>query len=147
MESNKPKVLVLGGVGFIGRNFVQYLVDNKLTSFIRVVDKVLPPTAFLGKQHQAALEAENVEFKQGNLTSPASIEKMFTVDGGFNIVFNLAAETKYSQTDEVYKEKVLDLSVKCATEAKKHNVDRFVEVSTAQVYEAKKKTKCRRFNY
>jgi len=139
MESNKPKVLVLGGVGFIGRNFVQYLVDNKLASFVRVVDKVLPPTAFLGKQHQAALEAENVEFKQGNLTSPASIEKMFTIDGGFNLVFNLAAETKYSQTDEVYKEKVLDLYVKCATEAKKHNVDRFVEVSTAQVYEAKKK--------
>jgi len=140
MESGKPKVLVLGGIGFIGRNFVQYLVDNRLASFIRVVDKVLPPTAFLGKQHQAALEAEGVEFKQGNLTSAASIEKMFTLgDGKFDLVFNLAAETKYSQTDEVYKEKVLELSVKCATEAAKQGVERFVEVSTAQIYEAKKK--------
>jgi len=133
--------LILGGIGFIGRNFVKYLVDNKLASYIRVVDKVLPPTAFLGKAHQEALESENVEFKQGNLTSPPSIERMYTIDGGakFNIVFNLAAETKYSQTDEVYKEKVLDLSVKCATEAVKQGVDRFVEVSTAQVYEPKKK--------
>jgi nucleoside-diphosphate-sugar epimerase len=140
MEEGKPKVLVLGGVGFIGRNFVQYLVENKLASFIRVVDKVLPPTAFLGKQHQAALEAEGVEFKQGNLTSTASIEKMFTLsDGKFDFVFNLAAETKYSQTDEVYKEKVLDLSVKCATEAAKQGVERFIEMSTAQVYDAKKK--------
>jgi len=141
MESHKPKVLVLGGVGFIGRNFVQYMVENRLASFIRVVDKVLPPTAFLGKQHQAALEAEGVEFKQGNLTSTASIEKMFTLnDGKFDLVFNLATETKYSQTDEVYKEKILDLSVKCATEAAKQGVERFVEVSTAQIYEAKKKS-------
>jgi len=137
----KPKVLILGGVGFIGRNFVKYLVDNNLASYIRVVDKVLPPTAFLGKVHQDAFESSNVEFKQGNLTSPASIEKMFTLDGGghFNYVFNLAAETKYSQTDEVYKEKVLDLSVKCATEAVKQGVDRFVEVSTGQIFEAGKK--------
>jgi len=133
-------VLVLGGVGFIGRNFVKYLVDNRLASYIRVVDKVLPPTAFLGKQHQAAFDDSIVEFKQGNLTSAASIEKIFTVDGGkFNLVFNLAAETKYSQTDEVYKEKVLDLSVKCATEAVKQGVDRFIEVSTGQIFEAKKK--------
>jgi len=128
-------------VGFIGRNFVKYLVDNRLASFIRVVDKVLPPTAFLGKIHHEAFEASNVEYKQGNLTSPASIERMFTIDGGakFNYVFNLAAETKYSQTEEVYKEKVLELSVKCATEAVRQGVDRFVEVSTAQIFDAKKK--------
>jgi len=65
----KPKVLVLGGVGFIGRNFVKYLVDNKLASYIRVVDKVLPQTAFLGAQHQEAFAAEIVEFQQGNLTN------------------------------------------------------------------------------
>jgi len=55
------------------------------------------------------------------------------------LVFNFAAETKYGQTEAVYAEKVLDLSVKCATEAAKQKVDRFVEVSTAQVYEAGKK--------
>jgi len=27
---SKPNVLVLGGLGFIGRNFVEYLVDNNL---------------------------------------------------------------------------------------------------------------------
>lgn len=32
----------------------------------------------------------------------ASIAKIFTLEGGkFNIVFNLAAETKYGQTDAV----------------------------------------------
>lgn len=35
---------------------------------------------------------------------------------------------------KVYKNGVLDLSVKVANEAAKHHVRRFVEVSTAQVY-------------
>ncbi len=69
---DKPKVLVLGGVGFVGRNFVKYLVDNDLASYIRVVDKVLPPTAFLGKPHQAAFDDSRVEFMQGNLTNPST---------------------------------------------------------------------------
>ena len=46
---------------------------------------------------------EQVEFKQANLANPASAEKAFLCDGGdtFDIVFNLAAETKYSQSEEV----------------------------------------------
>lgn len=137
---DKPKVLVLGGVGFVGRNFVKYLVDNDLASYIRVVDKVLPPTAFLGKPHQAAFDDSRVEFMQGNLTNPTSIAKCFTVEGSkFNLVFNLACETKYSQTVEVYREKILDLKKKLAAEAVKQGVERFIDVSTAQIYEAGKK--------
>jgi nucleoside-diphosphate-sugar epimerase len=136
---DKPNVLVLGGVGFIGRNFVKYLVDNNLANKIRAVDKVMPETGFLGKIHKDAFAADNVEYKQGNLTSPASIAKCFDLDDGkFDLVFNCAAETKYSQTEEVYKEKILQLSIRCATEAAKRDVTRYVELSTAQVYEAKK---------
>lgn len=137
---SNPNVLVLGGVGFIGRNFVKYLVDNKVAGKIRVVDKVLPSIAFLGPDHQEAFNHPSVEFMQGNLTSAESVAKVFTLpEGKFNLVFNLAAETKYGQTEAVYAEKVLDLSVKVGTEAAKRGVDKFIEVSTAQVYEAGKK--------
>jgi len=135
----KPSVLVVGGVGFVCRNFVKYLVDNDLCSYIRVVDKVLVPTAFLGADHQKAFDSKIVEFKQGNLTREDSIEKCFALDKGkFKYVFLLAAETKYSQTDEVYKEKILDLAVLCSKAAAKHGVERLVYTSTAQVYEPKK---------
>lgn len=115
------------------------MVDNKLAKFIRVADKVLPQTAFLGDAHAKAMEAPGVEYKQANLNSAASIAKIFTVDGGFQYVFNLACETKYGQTPEVYKEKVLDVATKCLAEAKKSGVKRWIEMSTAQVYAAGKK--------
>lgn len=133
-------VLILGGVGFIGRNLVCYLVENNLASKIWVVDKVLPETAYLSKRCQAAFE--KVEFMQGNLVNPASIEKAFGLDGNepWDVVFNLAAETKYGQTEAVYEEKVYVLSVNCAKEAAKRKVKVFVEASTGQVYDGDKKT-------
>ncbi|KAJ3310706.1 hypothetical protein HDU76_003310 [Blyttiomyces sp. JEL0837] len=138
---SKPKVLVLGGVGFIGRNFVTYLVDNDLASKIRVSDKALPATAYLSPTHKKAFDDPRVEFKQANLVNAATVEKVFTLDDGsqFDYVFNLAAETRYGQTEEVYEEKVYTLSVTVAKEAAKRGVKSFVEFSTAQVYEADKK--------
>ena len=134
------KVLVLGGVGFIGRNLVTYLVKNNLADYIRVCDKVLPATAFLGSPHDEAFKDSKVEFKQCNLTSKAGVEKAFHLDDGkFKYVFNCAAETKFGQTDEVYKEKVFDLSVMLGKAAAEHGCEKYVEVSTAQVYEADKK--------
>jgi len=130
----KPRVLVLGGCGVVGRNLVHYLVQNDLCTYIRVVDKVLPGTAYLSAAHKASFESPNVEYMQGNLVNDASIAKIYTSDSPFDVVFNLAAETKYGQVVSVYKEKVLDLAVKCANEAVKRGVGRFVEVSTAQVY-------------
>lgn len=138
---SKPRVLVLGGVGFIGRNVVAHLVANDIASAIRVADKVLPATAFLGSPHKEAFEnTELVEFKQCNLNSTAGVDKAFALDEGvFDWVINCAAETKYGQTDEVYKEKVLDLSVKVATKAAELGVPKFIELSTAQVYSHGKK--------
>ncbi|KAF8915626.1 hypothetical protein BGZ58_005436, partial [Dissophora ornata] len=98
--SPQPTVLVLGGVGFIGRNFVAYLVENNLAAEIRVIDKVLPQTAYLNKRFQAAFD--KVEFMQGNLSNAAAVEKCFTrADGSsFDYVINFAAETKFSQPEE-----------------------------------------------
>ena len=44
-----------------------------------------------------------MEFKQANLANVTSVEKAFRCEGGetFDLVFNLAAETKYSQSEEV----------------------------------------------
>jgi len=93
----------------------------------------------LSKTFSAAFE--QVEFVQANLVNPETVTRVFTEDGNFNIVINLAAETKLSLEPGAYKEGIVDLSVRCATEAAKHKVERFIEVSTAQVYEASSKPK------
>ncbi|RUS33798.1 hypothetical protein BC938DRAFT_483812 [Jimgerdemannia flammicorona] len=97
-----PAILVLGGVGFIGRNFVAYVVENNLADTVRVVDKVLPQTAYFSERSKKTFE--KVEFMQGNLINPDSIEKCYTRADGeqFDYVFNFAGETKYSQTEELY---------------------------------------------
>jgi len=140
MADNKPSVLILGGAGFIGRNLVEYLADNNLVSHIRVADKVLPDLAGLSQKQTQIYKSDLVDFIQANLAREAMVNKVF--DQGslkFDFVFNLAGETKYSQTELVYKENIIDVSTTCAKGAAKRGVRRFIEVSTAQIYEGGKK--------
>jgi len=137
-----PNVLILGGLGFVGRNLVEYLVDHNLVGKIRVADKVLPDLAGLTEKQMKLFKGETsvVDFKQANLAREAMVTKVFETDYKIDYVFNLAGETKYSQTEEVYKENIIDVSVTCGKAAAKVGVRRFIEVSTSQVYSGDKKS-------
>ncbi|KDR19426.1 uncharacterized protein LOC110829943 [Zootermopsis nevadensis] len=138
-EMAKPSVVILGGCGFIGRNLVQYLIENDLVSAVRVVDKVPPQTAWLNDKHQQLFNIPKVQFKSANLINPASCQYALSVEeGGWDYVINCACETKVGQTDPVYREGILKLSLNCAAEAAKLNVKRFVEVSTGHMCSSNK---------
>ncbi|KAF9903727.1 hypothetical protein EC991_003421 [Linnemannia zychae] len=135
----QPTVLVLGGVGFIGRNFVAHLVENGLAADIRVVDKALPQTAYFNNRFKAAFD--KVDFLQGDLSNtipPEKFEKMYTrADGSsFDYVINFASETKFSQPPELYEERVYKLSINCAKQAVKKGCKVFVQLSTGDVYKS-----------
>lgn len=59
-------------------------------------------------------------------------------DGSWDYVINCACETKPGQTDPVYREGILKLSLNCAIEAAKLNVKRFVEVSSGHMCSSNK---------
>lgn len=140
MSETKPRVLILGGTGFIGRHLVNYLVSNDLASKVRVADKSPPVTSYMSKELAELYTNPIVEFKQANLANPAHVKRAFTDDGGkYNFVINLAGETRYGQSEEAYEEMVYTPSTNCAQEAKEHGVDKYIEVSTAHVYDASSK--------
>ena len=130
--ADKPRVLVLGGCGFIGRNLVVYLVKNDLAASIKVADKSLPMTSWLTPEQKECFD--KVTFVQANLAKENFLSKVFKEPGEYDYVFNCAAETKASQPAEDYESRVFELSVKSAEAAAKNKVKRFIEVSDAAVY-------------
>jgi hypothetical protein len=75
-----------------------------------------------------------IGFVSASCQSAFSVEK----EGGWDYVINCACETKPGQTDPVYKEGILKLSLNCAVEAAKLNVKRFVEVSSGHMCSSNK---------
>lgn len=126
----KSSYLILGGCGFIGRNLVQYLLDNDLASRIRVADKLQPKLAYLNPSHDAAFSNPIVEFVSSNLLNKDSQEKVFQSEEPFDFVINCAGETRYGLTDAIYNDGIFNLTVPCAKLAAKYNAKRFIEISS-----------------
>ena len=59
MASEKPSVLIIGGLGYIGRFLAKHIHDNNLASELRLVDKVLPQLAWLAPEFETACSAAN----------------------------------------------------------------------------------------
>ncbi len=68
VEDGLPKVLILGGCGYIGRNLVVHLVTHNLASLVRVADKVLPVMAYFHPEIEAVFQNPIVQTVQADLT-------------------------------------------------------------------------------
>ena len=122
----KPSVLILGGCGFVGRNVGMYLVEEGLASKVCIADKLAPILFKLTEKEQELFS--KMEFRCGNLSNEEAVEKCF--DGTWDVVVNAAAETRYAQSEAVYKERITKLGLTCARTAVKHGCKRFIQVLT-----------------
>jgi nucleoside-diphosphate-sugar epimerase len=52
--AEKPAVLIIGGLGYIGRFLALHIQKNNLASEVRIVDKVLPQLAWLAPEFEEA---------------------------------------------------------------------------------------------
>ncbi|KAI1476683.1 hypothetical protein K445DRAFT_63086 [Daldinia sp. EC12] len=136
MAAEKPSVLIIGGLGYIGRFLARYIHENELASEIRLVDKVLPQLAWLAPEFESACSAD--KFIQADASKEQALARIFDRPDGkqWDFVFNCGGETRYSQEDEVYKVRSLGLSLAVGKEAAKRGVKCFVELSTGMVYKA-----------
>lgn len=153
MAHEKPSVLIIGGLGYIGRFLALHIHKNGLASDVRLVDKVLPQLAWLAPEFSEACSQDKFvqadasrpgELQQdpigveAELTQSEALPRIFDRADGkqWDYVFNCGGETRYSHEDEVYKLRSLDLSLNIAKEAAKRNVKAFVELSTGMVYKS-----------
>lgn len=53
-QDSRPAVLIIGGLGYLGRFLALHIHQNKLASDVRLVDKVLPQLAWLAPEFAEA---------------------------------------------------------------------------------------------
>ncbi|RNF20431.1 NAD-dependent epimerase/dehydratase family protein [Trypanosoma conorhini] len=135
-----PRVLLLGGLGMIGQSLLKYIVDYELASHVRVVDKRVPEMCFLPRAIRELLSLATVEFLQADLSTQEHVDRAFAGEP-FSIVVNLASETRHGHMEVVYERSILRVRTLCArTAARGGGCERYVEVSTAQVYASTNKS-------
>lgn len=130
----RKKVLVTGGAGFIGGNFVQYMVNKYPQYDIYNLD-LLTYAGDLTK-HREIDEYKNYHFVKADIAVRESIFPLFEKER-FDYVVHFAAESHvdrsisepeiFVQTNVLGTQVLLDAS-------KKVNITKFVHVSTDEVY-------------
>lgn len=127
------KLLVTGGAGFIGSNFVLYMLQQHPDYKIINVDSL----TYAGNlENLKSIENHpNYTFSKTDITDAKAIDALF--QQGIDVVVNFAAESHVDRSildPEVFvKTNVLGTQV-LLDAAKKYGVTKFVQVSTDEVY-------------
>ena len=128
------KILVTGGAGFIGGNFVHYMV-NKYHDYMIVNLDALTYAGNL-ETLKDVQDKKNYKFVKGDISDREFIFNLFENEK-FDIVVNFAAESHVDRSivepDIFIKTNVLGTQA-LLDASKKYNVKRFHQVSTDEVY-------------
>lgn len=128
------KLLITGGAGFIGGNFVQYMINKYPHYNIYNLDS-LTYAGDLSK-HKEIEKKSNYSFIKADIKNPKEIIEIFEREK-FDYVVHLAAESHVDRSinapDVFVQTNVLGTQV-LLDAAKKVGISKFVHVSTDEVY-------------
>lgn len=130
------KILVTGGCGFIGSNFIRYQLANRPDVRIVNLDKL---TYAGNPANLASVENDpRYRFVKGDIADAKAVNDILS-EGGFDVVVNYAAETHVDRsimdptaflTTAVFGTYTLLEAVRA------HRVPRFIQISTDEVFGA-----------
>ena len=128
------KILVTGGAGFIGSNFVYYMLREHPDYEIVCLDAL----TYAGnlKTLKSALENPKFKFVKGNICDRELVYKLFE-DEKFDIVVNFAAESHVDRS--IDNPEIFLMTNILGTEVlmdacRKYGIKRYHQVSTDEVY-------------
>ena len=127
------RLLVTGGAGFIGSNYVRMLVNGELKGISKLI--VLDKLTYSGnKQNLIDLDSSSFEFIQGDICDTDLVSKL---SKRVDAVVNFAAESHVDRSIDSSKEFITTNVLGAHTlleSARKSNVGIFLQVSTDEVY-------------
>lgn len=127
-------IIVTGGAGFIGSNFVRHMLHTYPTYKIINLDLL----TYAGNKDSLAdvMDNPNHIFVEGNITDRQLLDRLIqehNVDG----IINFAAESHVDRSilnPEVFVETNIQGTLALLDAARKHNLKKYVQVSTDEVY-------------
>ena len=130
-------VLVTGGAGFIGSNFVRYIsskgcIGDKTLSKIIVLDKLTYSSNL--KNIKKEIDTNAIEFIKGDICDGILVNRIVK---GVNLIINFAAETHVDRSidnsSKFIKTNVLGAETLIRA-ALSSGVEKFIQISTDEVY-------------
>ncbi|MGH2470148.1 MAG: GDP-mannose 4,6-dehydratase, partial [Chloroflexota bacterium] len=126
------KLLVTGGAGFIGSNFVHYVLRQHPEDYVTVLDKL----TYAGNRANLADLTDRMHFVQGDIADSALVRELLAEQ---DAVLNFAAETHVDRSllddDEFIRTNVQGTQTLLKA-ALAGGGTRYVQVSTDEVYGA-----------
>jgi len=123
------RILITGGAGFIGSNFVRFIVEKYPNDEIVVLDKL----TYAGRIENLQDVMGKITFIKGDICNKEDIEKA----GDCDVIFNFAAETHVDRS-------IIDAGVFVRTDvfgtytlleyARKNDIEKYIQISTDEVY-------------
>ena len=134
MEDKSMKILVTGGAGFIGSNFIYHMLREHPDYDIVCLDLL----TYAGnlKTLDGAMKNSHFKFVRGDIADRPFVDRLFE-DEKFDIVVNFAAESHVDRSienPEVFLRTNIMGTAALMDAARKTGVKRYHQVSTDEVY-------------
>ena len=123
------KILITGGAGFIGCNFVRYMLEKHPDEEFVVLDKL----TYAGRLENLQDVMDKITFIKGDICNKEDVEKV----GDCDVIFNFAAEThvdrsiidagEFVKTDVLGTYTLLDY-------ARRNDIEKYIQISTDEVF-------------
>jgi len=130
------RLLVTGGCGFIGSNFIRYVLEHYQPEMITNVDTLTYAGSLESTSDFLPEFGDRYEFIRSDIADFAAVDEALSNHSYFAVV-NFAAESHVDRSiaspEDFFRTNIIGAS-NLLESARRHGVKRFVQVSTDEVY-------------